>query len=389
MNALLLLVALSLQPRSAPEQVHIAFGDDPQTTMSVVWQTANSVSSPRVEFGRSGAFERKTPARRIRYSYETGAIWEARLSGLTPGVTYRYRVGDAVGGWSTTYSFHTAPKNPGQFVFTAFGDHGITAEAAKNVRNVLREEPAFHLLLGDVSYANGHQPIWDEYLRQIEPMAARVPFMLTLGNHENEKTQANGQEVRLGYAAYLARFALPGREENYAFDYGNARFVAFNSDRFRDETQLRWLESELSNARRNRSIKWIVVFQHHPLYGSSAGREDNAGLIQTLMPIFDRYQVDLVLAGHDHHYERQYPIRAGKVVNTAKSAYRKGDGTLYVIQGGGGKSLYDFTALKPAMCAFREKTTGYLKVTVRKEGVLTLEAKRTDGSVMETVEIKG
>ena len=389
MTALVLLVALSLQPHSAPEQVHLAFGDDPRTSMSVVWQTANPVRSPRVEFGRTGAFGQRALARRVRYGHETGAIWEARLSGLRPGATYRYRVGDPAGGWSTTYAFRMAPQNPDHFTFTAFGDHGITPEAAKNVRNVLREDPAFHLLLGDVSYANGNQPVWDEYLRQIEPMAARIPFMLTLGNHENERIRVNCQDIRIGYAAYLARFALPGREESYAFDFGNARFVAFNSDKFREEAQLRWLEGVLSSARRDKWIKWIIVFQHHPPYGSSAGRDDNSGLIQTLTPVFDRYRVDLVLAGHDHHYERQYPVRAGKVVSTAKSGYTHGAGTLYFIQGGGGKSLYDFTDPKPAMCAYREKATGYLRVTIRRNGPLTIESKRTDGSVMETVEIKG
>jgi hypothetical protein len=95
-----------------------------------------------------------------------------------------------------------------------------------------------------------------------------------------------------------------------------------------------------------------------------------------------------VLAGHDHHYERQYPLREGHITTKEKTGYQKGRGTLYMIQGGGGKSLYDFSDPMPEVCAVREKTTGYLSVTVRQSGPLTIEAKRTDGSSIEKIEIK-
>ena len=57
---------------------------------------------------------------------------------------------------------------------------------ASGVEHIAREQPAFHLLLGDYSYANGKQPVWDEWLNLIEPMTRSVPLMAALGNHENE-----------------------------------------------------------------------------------------------------------------------------------------------------------------------------------------------------------
>jgi Iron/zinc purple acid phosphatase-like protein C len=91
-----------------------------------------------------------------------------------------------------------------------------------------------------------------------------------------------------------------------------------------------------------------------------------------------------VLAGHDHHYERQFPMRSNKITSTNANQYKKGEGTLFITQGGGGKSLYDFIDPKPEKCAFRERTTGYIRVTIRRNGPLTIEAKRIDRSVMWT-----
>jgi hypothetical protein len=373
---------------TAPEQLRIAYGEDPTSMMRVVWQTQAPTTNPTVEYGATQELGMSALGKRVSYAYETGAIAEATLHNLKPDTTYYYRAGDLQGGWSATHTFRTAPEKPKEFVFTAFGDHGVAPDSAKNVQNVLAEKPAFHVLLGDISYANGTQPVWDQYFAQIEPMACTIPVMPALGNHENEQIMVNGVRQRIGYVAYLARFALPGGEQSYWFDYGPARFVSFNSDDYLNPAQLKWLDDTLADARRARHVKWIVVFQHHPLYGSSQNRNDNTGLIRTVLPLYDRHRVDLVLSGHDHHYERQYPMRGGQVTSREKTGYRKGEGTLYVKHGGGGKSLYDFTPAMPDVCAFREKSSGYLRVTVRRDGPLMVEAKRLDGSLMEKIEIK-
>jgi hypothetical protein len=370
-----------------PEQLRIAYGDDPTTTMTVVWQTTQPTQKQVVEYGTTRGLGMRAEGTRPTYPYETGAIAEVRLSGLRPGTTYYYRVGDPDGGWSGVHAFRTGDLRPKRFAFTAFGDHGIAADSVKNVQNILAERPAFHLLLGDVSYANGNQPVWDDYLHQIEPLARTTPFMLTLGNHENEKLRRDGQEILLGYISYLARFGLPGGEKWYSFDYGPARFVAFNSDDYTNLEQLAWLERTLTEARSNPAVGWVIVFQHHPLYGSSKGRGDNPRLIQTVAPLYDRYRVDLVLCGHDHHYERQFPLRNGQAVTDRKTDYRQGEGTLYIVEGGGGKSLYDFIEPQPTICALREKTNGYLRFTVDHKQ-LVIEAKRIDRSRIETIRIR-
>ncbi|MEI7576463.1 MAG: metallophosphoesterase family protein [Armatimonadota bacterium] len=371
---------------TTPSQVHISYGEDPTRMMRVMWQTASPTGTRTVEYGETKELGMVAPGIQPTYPYQTGAICEATLYNLKPKTKYFYRVGSKEGGFSPVREFMTAEPDPKEFVFTAYGDHGVSSDAAKNVENVLFEKPAFHLMLGDISYANGDQPIWDKYLQQIEPMTSVIPYMLTLGNHENEDIKIDGASTKIGYMSTLARFAMPGAENWYTFDYGCARFVSINSDAYKAPGHLEWLDATLATARKDPSVKWIVVMQHHPVYGTSKGRGDNQGLIDNVAPIYDKYKVDLVLQGHDHHYERQYPMRSNAIASKDKSKYKKGVGTLYVIEGGGGRPMYDFSDPMPEKCALREKTNGYLRVKVTKKSI-SLEAKRLDRSLIEKYEI--
>ena len=272
---LILLNAISLQTvpqgTDAPTQVRLSYGADPLREMKVMWQTAKPTASRVVHYGKTEAMEEMAVGHRPTYAHETGALAEVELTNLQPGTKYFYKVGDQVGGWSKMFTFRTAQSNPKSFTFTAYGDHGVTKEAAINVQNVLKENPAFHLLLGDISYANGDQPIWDRYLDQVEPMTSTIPYMIALGNHENERIKVGEKEVRIGYESTTARFAMPGFESWYTFDYGKARFISINSDDYRDLVQLEWFEKQLALARRNRNVEWLIVMNHHPAYGTSKG----------------------------------------------------------------------------------------------------------------------
>jgi acid phosphatase type 7 len=390
---LLALIAARSLGQAVPTQLRLSYGEDPKTTIRVVWQTPQAEGEPAVEYGPTDALGSLATGKRVTYPLATGTIYEVTLTGLKPGAKYHYRAGHAGGAFSPTYTFQTAVADPDEFFFTAFGDHGAKpATSGRNVQNIIKEAPAFHLLLGDISYANGDQPVWDTYLQMLEPLARQIPFMPTLGNHEYESKVAPDGE-KLGYRSYLARFALPGNEDHYTFDYGNARFVAINSDslqRFNDEAQkqLAWLRETLAKARKDPKVRWLIVFQHHPLYGSTKNRGNNTKLIQMLEPIFDEFKVDLVLEGHDHVYERKYPLRAGSPVSTNKQSYRQSAGTIYVIQGGGGQSIYELVPEQPATTAIREAVNGYLRVRVPKDGPLTVEARRLDGTLIEQFQIQ-
>ncbi|GIV08778.1 MAG: hypothetical protein KatS3mg019_0869 [Fimbriimonadales bacterium] len=366
-----------------PKQLRLAFGANPTTQMSITWQTEQPLQDPIVEYGETPNLGSRVAAQRVTYPYETGVIYRAMLSDLKPGQRYYYRAGSAQGGFSRAHAFRTARSGLHDFTFTAFADHGTTRFSVQNSRNVAALNPLFHFIVGDTSYANGRQPVWDTYLEQLEVLAARVPVMVCFGNHENERIG----EQRIGYIAAETRFAMPNKGQYYEFTISNARFIAFNSNERENESQYQWVERALQRARAERAIRWLIVVAHHPLYGSTQRRGNNSSMIRRFQPLFDRYRVDLVIHGHDHVYERMYPMRGGKTVVNSGNRYRQGAGVVYVTCGGGGVSLYDLAPEPTPWTATRERTYCYLKVSVPVRGAMRVEAYRVDSTPIEAFEI--
>jgi chitodextrinase len=99
-----------------------------------------------------------------------------------------------------------------------------------------------------------------------------------------------------------------------------------------------------------------VAIQRPP-YSSATANSSSQPVLQYLVPLFDQYNVQLVLSGNTHNYERSYPLRGGNVVTSG--------GTTYVVSGGGGNGFNSFTLAQPAWSAFREASYyEYAKVTV-------------------------
>ncbi len=126
--------------------------------------------------------------------------------------------------------------------------------------------------------------------------------------------------------------------------------------------QTRWLEETLDSARKDTGIDWIIVQMHQDALSSSrTGNGSDKGIRETWLPLFDRYAVDLVLCGHDHDYERSWPVRGcrhhvgrdaatGETVDTwrpqpvvtaepAGGRFDTRHGTIHLILGGGGTRL--------------------------------------------------
>ncbi|NGO68386.1 metallophosphoesterase family protein [Streptomyces sp. SB3404] len=367
----------------APFGRHLAFGADPRTRMRVSWQVPLPVRRPYVRIGtRPWELDRKVPAevRELRTPSLADDLPEveqrylhAALDGLRPGTTYYYGVGhdgfdptraERLG---TVGSFTTAPGGGGEpFVFTAFGDQGVSADALANDQLILGQNPAFHLHAGDICYADdtGHGEksdtydarVWDRFLAQTEPVASRVPWMVTTGNHDMEAWYSPN-----GYGGQSARWSLPdngpdadGAPGVYSFVYGNVAVIALDANDvsyeipanrgYTDGAQTRWLERTLRRARSAAEVDFVVVFFHHCAYSTSTHASDG-GVRAEWVGLFDRHQVDLVINGHNHVYERTDPVRGGEPgrrLGIGGTTDPRKDGTVYVTAGGGGKKLYDF-----------------------------------------------
>ncbi len=259
-------------------------------------------------------------------------------------------------------------ESPTHLTFVAIGDNGSGGRQAMAVAGRMAETYADRpyglvCLLGDICY---YGPIRERYHdvfeEPMEPLIdAGVRFELAIGNHDGsvDSPGDSAQEV----ADELALLGTPGRY--YTTSHGPVDFFYLDSNepgRFGPE-QLAWFDDAL----RASTKQWKVVCVHHPPY--SSGRYGSTpGEAEMLSPILSRHAVDLVLSGHDHHYERTVPI----------------DGTTYVVSGGGCKT----TPVTPSeISAVAERTLEFVHVTVDGDR-LTAEVIRPDGSLVDHFELR-
>jgi hypothetical protein len=350
-----------------PRGVHLTYGADPATGMTISWSTPNAVDGPALRFGPSpseygdlvGAETRTVQATLPIYENARSHYHHVRLEGLAPSTSYSYRV-EHGGGASEDLTFTTAPATPEPFTFTAFGDQGVGAGGVSTTSRVREIAPAFHFHVGDLCYAHSvigfgllgptTQATWDQWLEQIRPVASTAPWMTAVGNHEMEPGYGD-----LGYGGYFSRFSLPSGDDvtYYSFRYGNVGFIALDANDASYEiphnqcytsfAQDRWLRDTLLSLRADSTIDFIVVGFHHCAYCTNAVHASDAGVRERWGALFDELNVDLVINGHNHCYERTHPVRGG--VPTAEVGLDGlirpvDDGTTYVTAGGGGSQPY-------------------------------------------------
>ncbi|MFC4244904.1 fibronectin type III domain-containing protein [Gryllotalpicola reticulitermitis] len=484
-----------------PEQLRLAFGANPATEVTVSFSAPGTVPLPaptlayskhpitRENRGTIVKLPKPTPlnAKSVRTgpaatSFTDGTSgfttynYHVPLKDLEPGTSYYYEVSNGAEQASVAgASFTTAREGRFPYRFTSFGDLGtpdgdlsasgqsLTAEASDTSYYTVGAiekpgdggpAPLFHLLNGDLCYANlapGTAPaVWRDFGVNVARSAAHRPWMPALGNHEIElgATARDGSKSTTafwngpyGHGHYLSRFVLPDNgvvnyDRNhlqgnfYAFQVGTVYFISLDADDVTyqgnqiSETatntydsgltipagtvnssyeytgtlvagsndalvpggrtpnkQTLWLEEELRRARSDESVDLVVVFMHQcPLSANTAGNGTDLGIRKTWLPLFDEYEVDLVLSGHEHVFERSFPVRGydhgeygtvttaftegrndyavGDAFNTRRPAVVKNAtatvdgkhvvdtsrGTVYYILGGGGAlSTYGYT----------------------------------------------
>ncbi|HTR95920.1 MAG TPA: metallophosphoesterase family protein [Trebonia sp.] len=500
---------LPLPTTTAPEQLLLTWGNDPARDVTVSWSAPGTVAQPapvlafstRPISGHNPGHLVKLPdpaplnvtkrygeAASVSFTDglngQTTYFYHVQLTGLEPGTRYYYQVSDGAATPSTAgASFETAPAGRAKFRFSSYGDLATPSWDLNTSGNIWHEScdnswyavtaiespgdglgaPLFHLLNGDLCYANldvNNAPgVWRDFGNNIGRSAANRPWMPALGNHEVEfgvdnfsghpgnapggvaaqGAAGNYWNGPYGYGHYLSRFLLPDnglinwdgnrlRGNFYAFQVGTVKFISLDADDViyqdgganyvinaanqapetiaatgaqipngttaynreytgnltldakdnalvpdiasgKPNLQTLWLEGTLAQARRDPSVDMIVVFMHQCAMSTSAsGNGSDLGIRQAWLPLFDKYEVDLVLSGHEHDYERSYPVRgydagahgtvvtpnpgqtAGTAVDTRRPsvaatepyshdgipAWNTGEGTVYLVLGGGG-----------------------------------------------------
>jgi 3',5'-cyclic AMP phosphodiesterase CpdA len=405
------------EPKSAdgtPEQIHITWGEDPASSVCLSWASAAQALNPRVRITQSSA---SRTVHAVQRTYTDGLngqtvfTYHASLTGLKADSEFQYWVtadNDRNRAQPFAANFRTAPRGRKPFRWTSYGDLATpntawtlsSPQSAFAVKAVERFQPLFHLLNGDLCYANlnpAAQPsVWADFGNNVQASAARRPWMPCPGNHEIEF--GNGAQ---GFSSYLTRYTLPSNGTPfpglwYRFQVGSVLFISLSADDviyqdsgafvagpaalqpapstgnspippgtslyihgYSQGAQTRWLEGTLQAASRDPNVDWIIVQMHQDALSSAKnGNGSDKGIREAWLPLFDRYGVDLVLCGHDHDYERSWPVRgcnhnvgrdalSGAPVDTlqpnpvitsnpANGVFDTSLGTIHFILGGGG-----------------------------------------------------
>lgn len=257
-----------------------------------------------------------------------------QLSGLTANTQYFYSIGSStqtLQGDTDNY-FKTFPivGSKQKVRILVMGDMGTSSGTQQKVLTAYLDYNKnkftdLWLLLGDNAYNAGlDSEFQNNFFNIYQTNLTKNHVMWPApGNHDYANRKVRQQDHLI---SYYDIFSLPqhgeaggvpsNTEAYYSFDYGNIHFVSLDSygfeegdTRLYDTTgpQATWLKQDLEA----NTQPWTVVFFHHPPYSKGTDSDVDSQLIKIRMkivPILERYKVDLVLCGHSHLYERSFLI---------------------------------------------------------------------------------
>jgi predicted MPP superfamily phosphohydrolase len=225
------------------------------------------------------------------------------------------------------------------FNFAAAGDWGCNSNAKNTIKNIIDKNPELVLGLGDYSYNKTSANCW---LKIVDPIDEKMK--IAIGNHENITLPLLRQ--------YMSHFNLTN--QYYSFNYQNVHFTVMSTELPFNVTsaQYNFVNNDLLKATSDPNIDWIVVYFHKLMVTSPSRHPPEPLLPETYLPLFEKYGVDLVLQGHNHHYERTYPIRFNNnnvtrpiETSTDTTSYTDPDGQIFVTVGTGGRKIHNFTSI--------------------------------------------
>jgi len=361
-----------------PEQIHLQVTDEP-SEMVVMWATEQRGNAV-VEWGTASLSNSNT-GESYCYNHDM-AFHMATMTNLELGNEVTYRVGDG-STWSGEYKFTPINPDAEHFEWIAIADHGLSSEGLDVSEAIVQDtEAQLVTISGDISYADGEQSVWDQWFSTQQESMVSIPWLTAVGNHENEP----GYE----FTPYLHRFDSDQQIESETFWYSrnipgvHMVFMSTEHDYSAGSIQYSWLEQDLSAVNRD-VTPFVIVYGHKPMYSSNSYHGSEIELRNALEELYVSQGVDLVIAGHDHFYERTWPVSAEAVMDKGKdNLFSRGEGPIHLVIGIAGRSAYEeLDEPQPEWSAYRENDTyGWTRLVYDgNENELSFTHYRIDGTI--------
>ena len=242
---------------------------------------------------------------------------------------------------------------PPSLTIGVYGDSRTNHDVHQRVVDALiLRQPAAVFHAGDLVEDGLDPGQWEIFNTITANLRQMALFFPALGNHEYNSP------------LYFANFELPGNERWYRVLIDAITFVVLDtgSDLDPGSEQYRWLEGHLQGIA---PADFSVAVFHYPPLSVGSHAADEKGLLQSVVPLFEEYDVDVVFAGHDHAYQRFFY-----------------NDIYYIVTGGGGAPLHDQARTSPYLQVFLKEY--HFCTLVRQNNQLRLEVFGTDSQLLDS-----
>ena len=248
------------------------------------------------------------------------------------------------------------------FNIAVSSDWGCDENAKSTAENIQSKDPELVIAGGDASYDKSAS-CWFEI---IQPFQSKLK--IAMGDHEYSDTSGGATGI---INQYLKPLNLV--KTYYSYDLNNAHFVFIDPyiDYEPGSAQYQFIENDLKTASTNPNIDWIFVVESVPMYTSPSKHPADFNIRDIYHPLFDKYNVDLVLTSDNHNYQRTFPLKYNNgdssnpiVANGNQNNYDTYNGVIYLVIGTAGRSHYEFEGQAPYIVKQDDKNFGFLNIDV-------------------------
>jgi len=309
-------------PSKDPDRIILTFNGDPANSRAVTWRTDTTITKAVAQIAiatvNSEFEDDAKTVEAITEEFDLGLYkgnnslkvhyHSVNFENLEADQLYAYRVGDGDEHWSEWIQFRTAKAEYSPTTFVYFGDaqNDVLSHWSRVIRMAYQTAPeaSFVVHAGDLINRSHKDQEWAEWYKAGGFIHSQWTAIPAVGNHEFYPLEkGEGKQLAI---QWRPQFTLPVEtnlpeklhETVYTVDYQDIRIIVLNSNTDLEE-QTAYLEEQLKTS----TAKWNIITCHHSVFSPAKGRDFEFAR-KNWKPLLDKYNVDLVLNGHDHTYAR-------------------------------------------------------------------------------------
>jgi len=267
------------------------------------------------------------------------------------------------------------------------GDFYCNDETEDTIKNIISVNPELIITIGDHVKDEISASCWIDMSQPIKDK-----MKIAIGNHDIEFSNIYKQIVDYHQL----------EKPYYSHDFQNVHFISMSTEHpFEEKSkQYEFIKNDLEKISKNPNVDWIIVHQHKPFYSTHNDREEAKQLRDTFLPLFEKYNVDLIIYGHNQYYERTYPILYNKeiedtideeaipqpiITDNSPSNYKNTKGIKFLTVGTGGDELSSPKATPDYLVIQDDEEYGFLNLKLEDNGkTLVGEFQTNDGDILDS-----